>query len=99
MGLAPILVSGSDTITLIQERLAWIMRPKTPLRLLEAPMQPQPIRQLMLSTARSENDPGHRWLRRRLVTLAQELSADAQLDTQGIERQRRRTHPIAASTA
>jgi DNA-binding transcriptional LysR family regulator len=86
MGLAPILVSGSDMITLIQERLAWIMRPKTTLRLLEAPMQLQPIHQLMLWTPRSENDPGHRWLRRRLVTLAHELSADAQLDTRGVAR-------------
>jgi hypothetical protein len=48
------------------------------LRLLDPPMQLQPIHQLMLWTPRSEDDPGHRWLRRRLITLAQELTGPAQ---------------------
>jgi hypothetical protein len=60
MALAPILCSGSDMITLIQERLAWIMAPHTTLRLLDLPMQLRPLHQLMLWTTRSEDDPGHR---------------------------------------
>jgi DNA-binding transcriptional LysR family regulator len=99
IGLAPVLVSGSDMITLIQERLALIVAPRTTLRLLEPPMQLQPIRQLMLWTPRSEDDSGHRWLRRRLVTHAQELSADTPRETQINERQPRTSHPIAAAAA
>lgn len=78
MALAPILCSGSDMITLIQERLAWIMAPHTTLRLLDPPMQLRPLHQLMLWTTRSEDDPGHRWLCRRLITLARELTGPAQ---------------------
>ncbi|MBS1891593.1 MAG: LysR family transcriptional regulator [Actinobacteria bacterium] len=77
MGLAPILVSGSDMITLIQERLAWIMAPRTTLRLLEPPMSLRPIHQLMLWAPRSEDDPGHRWLRQRLIAMADELTGPA----------------------
>jgi len=92
IGLAPILVSGSDMITLTQERLAWIMAPRTTLRLLDPPMQLQPIHQLMLWTTRSEDDPGHRWLRRRLITLAHELTAPVQLLTAADQRQASAAH-------
>jgi DNA-binding transcriptional LysR family regulator len=98
IGLAPILVSGSDMVTLIHERLAWIMAPRTTLRLLEPPMQLRPIHQLMLWTSRSEDDPGHRWLRRRLVTLAQELTGPAQLPAEADRRQSSR-HPPDESPA
>lgn len=60
ISLAPILLSGSDMITLIHERLAWIMAPRTTLRLLEPPFELQPIHQLMLWTPRSEDEPAHR---------------------------------------
>jgi DNA-binding transcriptional LysR family regulator len=99
MALAPILVSGSDMITIIQERLAQIMAPRTTLRLLEAPMPLQPIHQLMLWTTRSENDPGHRWLRRRLVTLAHELLTPEHPPTEGNERQAAGTQPAATLSA
>jgi DNA-binding transcriptional LysR family regulator len=94
IGLAPILVSGSDMITLIQERLAWIMAPRTTLRLLEPPMQLQPIHQLMLWTPRSEDDSGHRWLRRRLITLAQELTGPAQHLAAADQRQASAAHGV-----
>lgn len=74
-------------ITLIQERLAWIMAPRTSLRLLEPSMQLQPIHQLMLWTPRSVDDPGHRWLRRRLVSLANEICGPAQRLTAAGRRQ------------
>lgn len=80
IGLAPVLVSGSDMITMTHERLASVMASRATLRLLEPPMQLQPIHQLMLWAPRSDDDPGHRWLRRRLVMLANELTANVRRD-------------------
>jgi len=74
-GLAPILLGGTRMIALIHERLARVMAPQTPLRLLEPPMPLHPIHQLMIWTTRTENDPGHRWLRGRMRALAAELQA------------------------
>lgn len=53
-GLAPILLRGTGMIALIHERLAWTMAEQTSLRLLEPPMQLQPIHELMLWTSRVE---------------------------------------------
>ena len=60
-------------IGLIHERLALAMSDQASLRLLEPPMSLQPINQLMLWATRAEADPGHRWLRGRVLALAQEL--------------------------
>lgn len=75
------------------------MEPRTTLRLLEPPMHLQPIHQLMLWAPRSEDDAGHRWLRRRLVTLAHELSADTLPEAPIHERRPATSPPIAAAAA
>jgi DNA-binding transcriptional LysR family regulator len=72
-GLAPMLLSGTQRIALIHERLAWAMADQASLRLLEPPMQLQPINQLMLWRSHAEADPGHRWLRSRVLAFAEEL--------------------------
>jgi DNA-binding transcriptional LysR family regulator len=72
-GMVPTLVSGSQMIALVQERFALAMADQTTLRLLEPPMPLQPADQLMLWTSSAETDPGHTWLRRRIVSLAAEL--------------------------
>jgi DNA-binding transcriptional LysR family regulator len=71
--MVPTLVSGSQMIALVQERFALAMADQTTLRLLEPPMPLQPTHQLMLWTSSAETDPGHTWLRRRIVSLVAEL--------------------------
>lgn len=72
-GLAPMLLSGTRRIALVHERLAKKLAQQASLRLLEPPMPLQPINQLMLWTSRADNDPGHQWLRRRILAFATEL--------------------------
>ncbi len=72
-GMVPTLVSGSRMIALVHERLALAIADQTTLRLLEPPMPLQPIHLLMLWTSSAETDPGHTWLRRRILSLSAEL--------------------------
>ena len=60
-------------IALVHERLALAIADQTTLRLLEPPMPLQPIHLLMLWTSSAETDPGHTWLRRRILSLVAEL--------------------------
>jgi len=78
-GLAPILLGGTKMIALIHERMARAMAHQTTLRLLEPPMQLEPIHELLWSP-HAENDPGHQWLRSRLVARAAEMDTDTQPD-------------------
>jgi DNA-binding transcriptional LysR family regulator len=80
-GMVPTLVSGSQMIALVQELLALAMADQTTLRLLEPPMPLQPTHQLMLWISSAETDPGHSWLRRRIVSLVAELD-----ETTGLQR-------------
>ena len=72
-GMVPTLVSGSRMIALVHERLALAIADQPTLRLLEPPMPLQPIDLLMLWTSSAETDPGHTWLRRRILSLSAEL--------------------------
>jgi DNA-binding transcriptional LysR family regulator len=72
-GMVPNLLSGSRMIALVHERLALALADQTTLRLLEPPMPLQPIHLLMLWTSSAETDPGHSWLRRRILSLVAEL--------------------------
>ena len=80
-GMVPNLLSGSRMIALVHERLALALADQTTLRLLEPPMPLQPIHLLMLWTSSAETDPGHNWLRRRILSLVAEL--DGQLAHSG----------------
>ena len=71
--MVPNLLSGSRMIALVHERLALALAGQTTLRLLEPPMPLQPIHLLMLWTNSAETDPGHTWLRRRILSLVAEL--------------------------
>ncbi len=71
-GLAPLLLHGTRRIALVHERLAWSLADQTALRLLEPPMPLEPIHQLLLWANRAEHDPGHQWLRQRIVAFAVE---------------------------
>src|SRR5574337_1177870 len=73
-GLAPFLLKGTRLITLIQERYARQVADSAGIRLLAPPVpQLQPITQIMAWTKRTDEDPGHRWLRQQLTDLAAEL--------------------------
>ena len=70
---ASIMVNVIRMIALVHERLALAIADQTTLRLLEPPMSLQPIHLLMLWTSSAETDPGHTWLRRRILSLVAEL--------------------------
>ena len=70
---ASITVNVIRMIALVHERLALAIADQTTLRLLEPPMSLQPIHLLMLWTSSAETDPGHTWLRRRILSLVAEL--------------------------
>lgn len=72
-GLAPFLLKGTPLVTLIHERLADRVADLAGLRLLEPPVHLQPITEILVWTTRTDRDPGHRWLRKRLTDLAAEL--------------------------
>ena len=74
-GLAPLLLRGTRRIALVHERLARQLADQTSLRLLEPPMSLEPIHQLLLWANRAEHDPGHRWIRNRIVAFAEERDA------------------------
>ena len=71
-GLAPLLLHGTRRIALVHERLARQLADQTSLRLLEPPMPLEPIHQLLLWADRAGHDPGHRWIRNRIVAFAEE---------------------------
>ena len=77
-GMVPTLVSGSRMIALVHERLALAIADQATLRLLPPPMPLQPIHLLMLWTISAETDPGHTWLRRRILSLVAELDGAVQ---------------------
>lgn len=71
--LAPYLLRGTRLLTVIQERLAQVVRDHLDIRLLEPPMPLDPLTEVLVWTPRHEHDPAHAWLRRRLVDLAAEI--------------------------
>lgn len=72
-GVAPFLLKGTRLVTLIAERLAHRVAEVAGLRLLDPPMELQPITEVMVWMPRNDADPAHEWLRQRLVDLAAEL--------------------------
>ncbi|MCT7660665.1 LysR substrate-binding domain-containing protein [Mycobacterium deserti] len=69
-GLANWLIRDGALITLIHERLARVIDFDNSLRLLDPPIELQPITEILVWTPRSDRDPGNRWLRDRLLQLA-----------------------------
>jgi DNA-binding transcriptional LysR family regulator len=72
-GLARLLVRDGPMVTLLHERFARAINVDDGLRLLEPPMELQPITEIIVWTPRTERDPGNRWLRQRLLALAAAL--------------------------
>ncbi len=72
--MAPLLLPGTPMLSFVHERLT--TRPEFEgIRLLEPPVPLEPITETMYWHPVFERDPGHRWLRERLTTLAENLTA------------------------
>ncbi|MEU6646121.1 LysR family transcriptional regulator [Saccharomonospora sp. NPDC046836] len=69
----PYLVSGTDRIALIQERLATQVADRLGLRVLECPGDPEPIVEKLWWHSNYEEDPAHQWLRALVLRAAKEL--------------------------
>jgi DNA-binding transcriptional LysR family regulator len=81
--LAHFLLRGTRLISLVHERLGRILQRELNLRLLEPPITLDPFHELMIWMPRNSDDPGHRWLRQRMHSLALEMGRSS--------RQHRRT--------
>lgn len=67
------MLEGTDLVTLVQERLALGFRDQLSLHLCDAPFPLGRITELMIWTRRQDGEPGHHWLRERLLAVANEL--------------------------
>lgn len=73
--LSCFLVEGTGMMTMAHERLAREFAKDLNLRIIDPPVEMRGITELMLWTARYEEDPAHKWLRGRISDLAKEKFA------------------------
>lgn len=71
--LAPLLLAGTDLVTLVLERLGHLLRNTAGIRLVEPPTPLQTITECMFWSPRRADDPSHRWLREQILLVTQEL--------------------------
>jgi DNA-binding transcriptional LysR family regulator len=72
--LNPFLIEGTRLVSLILERAAKRLLGTVNIKLLESPIAVPDIHEAMYWHPRHTTDPGHKWLRDRLLSVAQELS-------------------------
>jgi DNA-binding transcriptional LysR family regulator len=70
------LVSQTDYVMTISERLAQSMAPQLGLRIVEAPLSLRPYALQLVWHPRLDGDEAHRWLRDVLVRVTQEIASD-----------------------
>jgi DNA-binding transcriptional LysR family regulator len=68
--LAPFMLSGTDLISLVLERLGRQLQEPAGSRLVEPPAPLQTITEAMYWSPRRAEDPGHRWLRDQMRRIA-----------------------------
>jgi DNA-binding transcriptional LysR family regulator len=73
--MGPFLLRGTRHVAFVQQRLANSLQHAAELRMLEPPCQIPPVVETLTWHPRSTNDPGHRWLRQRILQVAQGLPA------------------------
>lgn len=71
--IIPMMLTGTRLVALVQERLAAPLADHANLRLMEPPFPLRPIVEAMFWSQRSTDDPGHRWLRSRLLDQARRI--------------------------
>ncbi|GAA1640863.1 LysR family transcriptional regulator [Georgenia ruanii] len=78
--VAPFLLRGTRMVMHIQERLGRLIRAEAGIRLVEPPVELGPITMVMIWGRHVDDDPGHRWLRRRAAQVAREALPDHHLN-------------------
>jgi DNA-binding transcriptional LysR family regulator len=78
--VAAFMVEGTEFTTIIHERLARYVAQRAGVRIVEAPFDLAPITETMYWSARTDEDPAHRWLRARIARTAAELDHGSGLD-------------------
>jgi DNA-binding transcriptional LysR family regulator len=71
--VVPLVVTSSDFIAMIHERLGRMMMESLQLRLFEPPVALRPVTQAVFWHPRRIDDPAHRWLRERIVRMGRAL--------------------------
>ena len=71
--VVPFLLTGTRMIGFVAERLVRTVSLQANLRAVRAPVALRPLVEAMYWTARSSDDPAHRWLRARLVDQASQI--------------------------
>jgi LysR family nod box-dependent transcriptional activator len=93
--IGPLVLKGTRQITFVQQRLADKLKDTAELQLLQPPCDIPPIIETITWHPRSTNDPGHRWLRTRILQLAEQLAPAAPGPTAASGRTARRSHSPA----
>lgn len=75
--VAPFLVAGTSLVSFVQERLGRLAASNAPLRLFTSPIEVGGLTEAMFWNPRRSADPGHRWLRSRMIAQAQRLTTTA----------------------
>ncbi|WP_224241074.1 LysR family transcriptional regulator [Hyalangium gracile] len=70
------LVSETDYVLTISERIARLMAPRLGLRILESPLPLRPYALQLVWHPRLDGDEAHRWLRDVLLRVSQEIASD-----------------------
>lgn len=68
--VAPLMVSGSDFIAIVQERLARELLEPLQLQIFDPPVPLLPVTQAVFWHPRRVDDPAHRWLRELIIQMA-----------------------------
>jgi len=73
--IGALLLKGTRQVTFLQQRLATLLSDQAELQLLEPPCKIPPIVETLTWHPRSANDPGHRWIRARMLGLGRSLAS------------------------
>ena len=71
--IIPFLLAGTRMVSFVQERLARAVAEQARVRVVRSPIELRPLVEAMYWTPRNSDDPGHRWLRSRLVDQARRI--------------------------
>jgi LysR family nod box-dependent transcriptional activator len=78
--LAPVLLEGTDLVTLVLERAVPLLSRTADIRLLEPPLDLPPITQSLWWMPSRTSDPAHSWVRARIAEIAAGLVAAGERD-------------------
>jgi DNA-binding transcriptional LysR family regulator len=71
--IAPFLITGTQFVALVHERLARHVAAQANLKIVEAPVPMRPISEALFWHARNTADPAHTWLREQIASHAEDM--------------------------